>query len=254
MKKGASHVDWAISMGIFLVYTLLMFIFLKPASEPVYSGNTLLKTVEAGLLEDVTYKNKLVYLVINSPGLPEKKYSLRIKRASSYGLSEDLKDANTYEHATLVNDSLGIVPAEELKGQDVSFDFDNEYCWSNPCGSDQLDVLEIYTNLKSGENVFWFIQSDHEFFEHDNATITLDDLQCQDKVDCLVNYCSDPKDCPLSEYESNNFTYHFGVVESYSGIFCGKLKDLAQEEYEEIKKRWGIPEDKNFNITIELLT
>lgn len=52
MKKGQSHVDFAVSVGIFLVYLLLLFIFIKPGYYPEYQGQGLLKIVELNMKSD----------------------------------------------------------------------------------------------------------------------------------------------------------------------------------------------------------
>lgn len=49
MKKGASQVDWAISLGIFLLYLAWFFIFIRPAAEPPERATSLLSIVEEGL-------------------------------------------------------------------------------------------------------------------------------------------------------------------------------------------------------------
>ena len=36
MKRGAIHLDWMISMSIFLVFLLLILVYFKPGSEPAY--------------------------------------------------------------------------------------------------------------------------------------------------------------------------------------------------------------------------
>ncbi|MEW6063089.1 MAG: hypothetical protein AB1571_01830 [Nanoarchaeota archaeon] len=46
MKKGVSHIDWVVSMGLFIVYVLILFIFIKPGYRPIDEGKILLKIVE----------------------------------------------------------------------------------------------------------------------------------------------------------------------------------------------------------------
>lgn len=63
-KKGLSHADWVISMGIFIVAIISLFIFLRPGAQPVYQSDTLLSIVERGLKEDVVWSVKEVPLFI----------------------------------------------------------------------------------------------------------------------------------------------------------------------------------------------
>lgn len=263
MKKGATHVDWAISMGIFLIYVLLTFIFLKPTSQPAYSGDTLLDTVYTGLENDTTFTVQRGYLIIKPTiNCPADGCVLRIKGVSSYlGEGWKLSEDQGLNHLTMFNESLGKVPSNDL--EDVAFDFKNEYCISNPsqCTSVDADVLDIKTKLKNNEdNVFWFVYSEGETYGHPTASITYDDGTCQAENppgmrtnNCLLNYCKDPT-CP--NYIKNDFTYEFGVIETYSGFSDTKLDTLKvnypeSTKYNDLKKAWGFPEDKNFQITIE---
>lgn len=54
-KKAASHVDWAISMGIFLLYVLSMFIMIQPGIQPLQQSSNLVTVVEDGLKTDLYY-------------------------------------------------------------------------------------------------------------------------------------------------------------------------------------------------------
>jgi len=142
MKKGASHVDWAISMGIFLVFIMLTFIFLRPGTEPVYKGDMLLKVVEDGLNENGTYLLDKGFLVID-PAIPsDGEYWIRIKNPSDEGLNPDWK--TNQKHLGLVNSSLGTIP----------YDFCVKIFGG--CGND--DVLDIKAYLiKNEKNIFWFV-------------------------------------------------------------------------------------------------
>ena len=54
MKKGSSHIDWAISIGIFIVYLLLLFIFVRPGQVKEYQGDLLLSIVEKNFKNEFT--------------------------------------------------------------------------------------------------------------------------------------------------------------------------------------------------------
>ncbi len=53
-KKGVSHADWAISMGMFLVYVLSLFMIIQPGVQPIFDNQNLVKVVEVGLRGDVS--------------------------------------------------------------------------------------------------------------------------------------------------------------------------------------------------------
>ncbi|MDO8555540.1 MAG: hypothetical protein Q7R96_00005, partial [Nanoarchaeota archaeon] len=56
--RGNIHTDWAISMGLFLVAILTMFIFLKPGVQPIYQQTTLLDIIEHEFLTNTTWTIK----------------------------------------------------------------------------------------------------------------------------------------------------------------------------------------------------
>ena len=51
-KKGGGHVDWIISIGIFLIYLLSMFVLIKPGIIPTHDSDTLLDIIEENVRED----------------------------------------------------------------------------------------------------------------------------------------------------------------------------------------------------------
>lgn len=256
MKKGATHVDWAISMSIFLVYVLLMFIFLKPGSQPTYSENTLLDTVYSGLKDDTTYTVQRAYLSI-TPKIsinPDEFYYIRVRDGSKY-LNSDWTMAENLVHLTLVNESLGTVESNYV--EDEAFDLvDEKYPGE--------EVLDIYTRLKGKDqtNIFWFIYSSEIDYNHPIASITWTDADCQKQVwDPIDKEWKRVRNCllydgPADGLEDEDFTFEFGVIETYSGFSNAKLDDLKTEypedtRYNDLKKDWGFPEDKNFKIKIE---
>ncbi len=51
-KRGLGYVDWAISMGLFIIVVLAIFIFLKPGAKPVYDNESLLNIVENNFISE----------------------------------------------------------------------------------------------------------------------------------------------------------------------------------------------------------
>ena len=51
-KNGAIHVDWAISMGLFLLYTFLLFIMIKPGAEVEHKPDSLFTIMENNFFEE----------------------------------------------------------------------------------------------------------------------------------------------------------------------------------------------------------
>ena len=51
-KRGTSHIDWVISIGIFIVYVLLLLVWIKPGYEPVFEQDTLVSIVKNNIEKD----------------------------------------------------------------------------------------------------------------------------------------------------------------------------------------------------------
>lgn len=66
MNKRGSHADWAISMGIFLVYILILFIIIRPGVEPVHDESNLLDLVEEKFNEEVKWIVKMSPLFVRT--------------------------------------------------------------------------------------------------------------------------------------------------------------------------------------------
>ena len=53
-KKGASHIDWVISVGVFIIYILLLLTWIKPSYKPVFEEVALIDIVKNGIIEKHT--------------------------------------------------------------------------------------------------------------------------------------------------------------------------------------------------------
>ena len=65
MNKKGSHVDWAISIGIFLVYLIGLFILLRPGVTPVHKPEGLLNILEDRFNEEVMWEVREIPLFID---------------------------------------------------------------------------------------------------------------------------------------------------------------------------------------------
>lgn len=54
-KRGVSHIDWVISMGIFIVYVILLIVFLKPGVSPINKPEGLITLLEQKFFEETTW-------------------------------------------------------------------------------------------------------------------------------------------------------------------------------------------------------
>lgn len=69
MKKGLSYVDWSISVGLFIVYLLVLFILLAPAFQSSYSSDYLNKILKNGLDENIELELKRFPVYVKTDGL-----------------------------------------------------------------------------------------------------------------------------------------------------------------------------------------
>ncbi|MBS3117774.1 hypothetical protein J4430_02750 [Candidatus Woesearchaeota archaeon] len=65
-KRGVSHIDWAISIGIFLVLVLSIVVFLRPGVETFTSHQALVQTVESNLRSEFSNELEKTPIFINS--------------------------------------------------------------------------------------------------------------------------------------------------------------------------------------------
>tara|TARA_Y100000034_G_C6749197_1_gene332882 strand:- start:7 stop:618 length:612 start_codon:yes stop_codon:yes gene_type:complete len=52
MKRGSIHVDWVVSIGIFLVYLLVLIVFIKPSYQPEFEGEFLASVVKTNFMKE----------------------------------------------------------------------------------------------------------------------------------------------------------------------------------------------------------
>jgi len=132
VKKGASHVDWIISMGIFLVYILGVVVFIKPGLAPAYSPDELFDVVEGGLIEDVELTVQRLPLYVKFPDeLPEEPYYFEIGSGLPF-------DSDILSKLVMYNDDL-----KTKVGAD--FDLKNKFQFSPSVSSgDEKNYFIIY--------------------------------------------------------------------------------------------------------------
>ena len=249
MGKGTSHVDWAVSMGIFLVFIMLTLIFLRPGTEPIYKPDTILKIIEKGLKEDCYYRIEKQLLNIDYSG-SSGIWKVRIREASNNGLNLDwIVTDEIRKHTAVMNSSNDY--------HDIKWDVYNEYCEGDPCEGYYPEihydkyVLDFEINLDSNNNIFYIVHS--EDFEY-NTDVTESipkriNIDMKDEPVDESDWCSN---C-LIDGEEYNFTYKLGVSEMSKGFSEDKINNL-EPDYAILKNAWNIPQDKNFRVNVTNLT
>lgn len=133
MNKKGTHVDWVISMGIFLVYVFALFILLRPGIKPVHRPITLLNILEENFEKEVMWAVKMVPLFIRTcpASTVESPSSIKINFAEG---------SSTVWRFRRAVDSAG---ASVESGLGTSFNYE--------CISSNPSVIYLY--LSQGENV-----------------------------------------------------------------------------------------------------
>ena len=123
MDKRGSHADWAISMGIFLVYLLVLFIIIRPGIEKVHNEDVLLDIVEEGLSEDVKWVVKMTPVIVS-------RCNAGIKRTISVKIDDG---SNAWEFGAAKTDKIP---------QFGKFCFSN---WELKCGEGECATIKSRT-------------------------------------------------------------------------------------------------------------
>ncbi len=126
MNKKGTHVDWVISMGIFIVYVFALFILLRPGIKPVHRPVTLLNVLEEGFSEEVMWTVKVVPLFVRNCGssIDGDTPSVSIEDSSgSWNLGiikDEIKvDEKTWNNKLVCSGDLDL----ERSGKDIQFNF-----------------------------------------------------------------------------------------------------------------------------------
>lgn len=72
-KRGLTHIEWAISMGIFLIALIFFFILLRPGAKPAYEQEALMDIVEKNFNENFVWQVKKTPVFIKALEVPPKK-------------------------------------------------------------------------------------------------------------------------------------------------------------------------------------
>jgi len=216
-KKGLSHVDWVISMGMFILYVMFMLLFIKPGVTSMFKDENLVGIVENNLFEEgyVSIEKIPVYVVLKdlsdgqdpagSIGPP---YNIKVdnfKRVLSSG-----SNVNNIYVVNSDNESV----AHTLSGDDLVITYQKS-------GSDVVDWSPSLTPV-----LFWVYYSNN--FTYDGVKIVLGDYltEAGDNVDVSRG----------TSIKSEGFK------EDYLSVLCNDADD-----YEILKSKWGYPSSREFS-------
>ncbi len=217
MKKGNGHIDWAISIGIFIIYLLLLFIFVRPGQVEEYKGDLLLSIVEKNFKDDFYWRLLEIPLFVNTSDTSKTGGGLITGAAVGIGESGSsetlLIDVFPFKFSSnnilIIDSELNILP------------FDLE----NPLDQEREIIFNI-TDFQSDKKLIYEIL----YSESMNLGSTK------------------PTFDPINILNVSNVTI-FGVGEYSIGVSEDKFKEISQD-YNKLKIDWRYPKLKDFSITI----
>lgn len=210
-KRGASHADWAISLGIFLVYILSMLIIIQPGAQPIYKEERLLKIAKDNYKADTEYIFYKTPIIIDTAGMDfagEGTYAVRLDGDLPFS-----GDGNEFAVATMVGGALV------------------------PVGNFEIVLGAggriLFNGLVSpGKNTFYVIS---------NAR-AVGDADTYGRLPASGTEISEAK---------GNFTLIFGSTEVLAGVdeaqlTSGTIRCSSAEQYTALKGAWDYPSGKDF--------
>jgi len=226
MKKGTIHLDWIISIGIFLIYILFFFVFISPFyKSPTQEGVIMLDILEDNLREEVYWNITRVPVFIDCKN--------KCQGGSAPDGIEDICLPSfpfewSWDKIMLVNDTADPV--------NINFEID-ENCGDNGLAASSGNYITDLTfnyDLINDMQVFWIIYNEEASYPN---------------VPWVCNYQGED-DCIFLEYKDNgakDYVYYYGLAEEIFGIGEHKLAGL---DYEGIKEKWRFPEGADFGMKV----
>ncbi len=214
-KKGAGiHVDWAISMGIFIISLITLILLLRPGVKPLFDTGTLLSIVEDRFNNQTLWHVRLIPLHV---------YKLDCQSCHKEGEPEPELTVNVRKESW----SFGIVKEPKAKSFDYRFEF------SQPTGRD----FNLYcrSGVCSTENKYPFTLVIHQDLASEAAPVI--------EIDCAPN---DKDKCSgvLGSPEE---------IEGYNIKWINKILNdqKTSVEYDGLKNEWGYPLASDFEIYVQ---
>ena len=226
-KKGDGHVDWIISIGIFLIYLLGMFVIIRPGIEPSQDYDTLLDILEENVKEDVNIEfdqgilsdfGGLYWTLYKAPlffqGFADDVYASCINVDFPYGDQNNIERINAYK---IGDDGTKVSLNAELSGNSLSIE-------EQPGGSWE----------PNNQYIIYF--SDNAVYDDASSGTITEGVICEGRV---------------------NANYNLGIVEKTRGVSEKAIdtlnvgSNLANKNYEQVKIIYGYPGSKEFSFIIQ---
>ncbi len=224
MKKGAMHLDWVISIAIFLIYILFFFLFISPFyKSPTQEGVIMLDILEDNLREEIYWDITKMPIFIDCDaceGSPDgEDFCL-----PSFPFEWDESDI-------MIIDNAGSTSGFEI----------NENCGNNGLATskgNELTDLAISYDLSNEMTAFWIIYNGEGFSDYSNPGWS------------CINENPDTGICNFLEYDPEgieDYVYYYGLAEKIFGISEKAINSL---DYEDLKDKWKFPQGADFQVAI----
>lgn len=205
MKKGASHVDWVMSMGLFIIFIVSLFILLRPGVGVEHKPQALLDLVEEKVKDEIYINLKETPLIIKfcNPQVLVGSSKIEVEHNNpdtefaGWNIIKVIRDGAPYES-----------------------------------GSSFVFVCEEIISTPMLFNLFYI--PEERIYEKPIL-----------ELECNGNECPDEDaDAELRATENKYYVYNSWLDSS------GWADDTNSDgnNYEEIKEKFGFPEEKNFAI------
>ncbi|MDI6737750.1 MAG: hypothetical protein QME12_04520 [Nanoarchaeota archaeon] len=231
-KRGTSHADWAISLGIFLLYILSMLMLIQPGVQPFYKEGELLSIVTENYRDSTSFAFYKTLIVIDTtdmnftPGTSEYLVTLNAETGAAFPFSGDPNDYAVTDRNMASLDNFYIA-----------------HGW---------DVIRFKAPITD--------TPDNKFYIISNKLADGTSKPYLDRGDASSGLEISNSDIAP---HTPNFTLTIGSTEVLQGVSEDLLKkdaDLlglycldanlgqAERKYGAIKRRWGFPTSKDFMI------
>lgn len=152
-KKGAGHVDWTISIGIFIIFLLSILVFIKPVYKPAYESETLGEIIKDSFLETnsrTIYRTLINCVSLSSAGCDHLKANFANLGEEIYVTNQNFEKASSYKKDSnsilLPNLNVKYWAYYNLKsGEGDNGNFNP----TKACGAPIIGETTEYTGLKS---------------------------------------------------------------------------------------------------------
>ena len=238
MEKGAIHLDWMISMSIFLVFLLLILVYFKPGSEPAYQKSYLIPIIENNFKKEVYYSIERLPISadIDVSNLDYDIQYLEFEFNGNFPICGSIDDFQ------VVNASLPFTPL-------------NFYIKSLDCNTKTgiMDIEPLHISKDTTNSIrFYLLYSEGLNYKASNpglncmtTSVPPNDPNCIKALDLKIGVSE-----IITGLNKNKLDRDYDLDGNFDG---GLLANISTNYNKKLKKSWGYPPSKDFKICVDRL-